>query len=123
MKDEELSPLAENFIIEKCLAKIDPRLPEHVKNSRGHLFNEERPTLACNQKILFSQIDTMLTELEGKESNIAVGQVRSTRTPYRPFRPPQNNFRPNFRPRLRQSFPSSFRNAYRPRPLLKLGQQ
>lgn len=27
-RDEQLSPLAENFIIKKTLAKIDPRLPE-----------------------------------------------------------------------------------------------
>ena len=43
--DEVLSPLAENFIVEKCLFKIDERLPNHVKNTRGHLFTEARPTL------------------------------------------------------------------------------
>ena len=78
-KDEELSPLAENFIIEKCLSKIDPRLPDHVKNTRGHLFTEQRPTLACNKKLLFDQIDTMLSELDGNgrySGNISVGQVR-----------------------------------------------
>ena len=32
-KDEELSPLAENFIIKKCHQKIDSRLADHIKNS------------------------------------------------------------------------------------------
>ena len=87
-KDEELSPMAENFIIEKCLSKIDHRLPDHIKHTRGHLFTEERPTLACNQKILFSQIDTMLAELEGKETTgLSVGQVRAGRYQPRPPRP------------------------------------
>lgn len=79
--DEVLSPLAENFIVEKCLFKIDERLPNHVKNTRGHLFTEARPTLACNQRILFSQIDTMLAELDNKESGpsqMSVGQIRSS---------------------------------------------
>ena len=100
-KDEELGPLAENFIIEKCLSKIDPRLPEHVKNTRGHLFTEQRPTLACNQKIIFSQIDSMIAELDGKDStNISVSQVRA-----------QNQFMPRGR------FPFRGQNNYRvPRP-------
>ena len=87
-KDEELTPLAENFIVEKCLQKIDHRLLEHIKNTRGHLFSEERPTLACNQKILFSQIDSMLTELEGNNiAEISVNNVRSNFS--------QNSFRGN----------------------------
>ena len=88
-KDEELGPIAENFIIEKCLAKIDARLPEHIRNTRGHLFTKERPTLACNQKLLFSQIDTMIAEMDGKEAqDISVGQVRATGGgPLCPFRP------------------------------------
>ena len=58
--NEELSLLAENFIVEKCLKKIDGRLLDHIKNTRGHLSTDERPTLACNQKILFGQNDLML---------------------------------------------------------------
>ena len=118
-KEEELSPLAENFIVEKCFQKIDPRLPDHIKNTRGHLFTDERPTLACNQKILLSQVDAMLAELDGKEpSNINVGQVRQPgrrpgpglvpRFPYRPqpFRgqPPFGGGRPPFRPPSRGYF-------------------
>ena len=91
-QDEELSPLAENFVIEKTLHKIDPRLPDHIRNTCGHLFTEERPTLACNKTILFAQIETMLAELEGNPTNIAVGQIRAPRMMYRPrnqsFPPP-----------------------------------
>ena len=93
--DEVLTPLAENFIIEKCLFKIDERLPNHVKNTRGHLFNEHRPTLACNQKILFTQIDTMLAELDGKEAgagNMSVGQIRNNNAPF--FNQQRSDFRP-----------------------------
>ena len=105
-KDEELSPLAENFIIEKCLFKIDPRLPEHIKNTKGHLFTEERPTLACNQRILFAQIDTMLAELDGKDTGITVGQIRTSQS-FRPQRyasRPQNQRFRNSRPMPRVPF-------------------
>ena len=120
-RDEELSPLAENFIVEKCLLKIDPRLPDHIKNTRGHLFTEERPTLACNQKILLSQIDTMLAELDGKDTpNISVGQIRSNRGQFPtasrfPYRgQPQFRGRPPFRPN--RSFFNGPRNNFNPRP-------
>ena len=53
---EVISPLAMNFLVREWLTKIDPRLPEHVRTSRGHLFTTERPTLACNQEILCDQI-------------------------------------------------------------------
>ena len=119
-RDEELTPLAENFIIEKCLAKIDIRLPEHIRNTRGHLFNEERPTLACNQNILLAQIDTMMAEIEGKEQNISVGQVRAPRSQFRPrFRQPgpQRFWNQTIRRQIPRPFqppfraPATFRNA------------
>ena len=110
VKDEELSPLAENFIIEKCLAKIHPGLPDHIKNSRGYLFTEERPTLSCNQNIIFDQIGNMLGELEGKESgSFSVGQVRNFRNSPRPSGFP-------FRGQQRFSRPPSFGGqSFRPR--------
>ena len=101
--DEVLSPLAENFIIEKCLFKIDERLPNHVKNTRGHLFTEARPTLACNQRILFSQIDTMLSELDGKDfgaSQMSVGQIRNNIPSYQNQR---NAYTPQQSPRFMNS--------------------
>ena len=64
---EVLSPLAMNFLVREWLQKIDPRLPNHVRHSHGHLFTTQRPTLACNQEILCDQIDTMLQELDSKE--------------------------------------------------------
>ena len=64
---ETLSPLAMNFLVREWLQKIDPRLPEHVRTSRGHLFTTNRPTLACNQQILCDQMDVMLQELDGKD--------------------------------------------------------
>ena len=106
-KNEELTPLAENFIVEKCLQKIDHRLLDHIKNTRGHLFTEERPTLACNQKILFTQIDSMLAEIEGNNSgDITINNVRTqyplnqfrgfrNRGSYRGGRPPFRAFRPS----------------------------
>ena len=108
-KNEELSPLAENFIIEKCLSKIDQRLHEHVENTRGHLFSELRPTLACNQQILFSQIDVMLAELDGKNSTPSINNIRNSRPNSRPPYYPryQNAFtRPTY---PRQNFRFQFR--------------
>ena len=97
---ETISPLAMNFLVREWLQKIDLRLPEHVRTSRGHLFTAERPTLACNQQILCDQIDIMLQELEGKEasnSNINVGYVPTNRG--RGFGRPRPTGPPAFRSR------------------------
>ena len=76
---ETLSPLAENFIMKEFLSKVHPRLPEHIKNSKGYLFTEEKPTLACNKTRIIGLIDTMLQEIENVESNssgtFSMGQV------------------------------------------------
>jgi hypothetical protein len=81
--NEILSPSTKNFIVKEFLSKVDPRLPKHVKDTRGHLFTTERPTLACNQKILCDQIPTMLAELEKKDhtslGNVNVGYVPAYR--------------------------------------------
>ena len=61
---EAISPLAEQFIVEKWLAKIDPRLPNHVRMTKGFLFSPEKPTIKCVQKQLCTMIDTMLVELD-----------------------------------------------------------
>ena len=74
----KISPLAELFIVEKWLTDIDTRLPKHVNKTRGQLFTAERPTLACNQRILCDQIETMLAELNGASNttnNVNVGFV------------------------------------------------
>ena len=62
--NEVLSPMSENFIVERWLDSIDPRLRAHVKNTRGALITAERPTLACIQKQLCEQMKTMLAELD-----------------------------------------------------------
>ena len=91
---EVLSPLAEQFIIKEWLIKIDPRLPYHIRRTRGHLFTESKSTLACLQDILADQIDTMLAEMDTKTSqstnNLSVGQVpfiyrKNTPQPYPKF--------------------------------------
>ena len=80
---ETISPLAMNFLVREWLLKIDARLPEHVRTSRGHLFTTERPTLACNQQILCDQIDIMLQELDGKDSSSNVNSVNVSYIPSR----------------------------------------
>ena len=62
---EVLSPVAKNFITKEWLVKIDPRLPKHIRDTRGHLFTADKPTLACNMKTIADQIPTMLSELDG----------------------------------------------------------
>ena len=107
---EVLSPLAINFLVREWLLKIDKRLPLHVKNTRGHLFTEERPTLACNQAILCDQMEVLLQELDSKDpsnNNISVNYVPSYRgrgypTNNRGFRGP---FIPRGRPRGRAPTP------------------
>ena len=47
--NELLSPMAENFIVERWLDSIDPRLQAHILATRGSLITVERPTLACIQ--------------------------------------------------------------------------
>ena len=84
--NEPLSPTTKNFITKEWLYKIDPRLPKHVKDTRGHLFTQDRPSLACNQKILCDQIPTMLAELDSKQDrdipsqgNVSMGYVPAFR--------------------------------------------
>ena len=58
----------------------EKRLPGHISKTRGHLFTDERPTLACNQRILCDQIDTMLAEINGVSnaaSNVNIGSIPS----------------------------------------------
>ena len=78
---ETLSPLAENFIMKEFLEKVHPKLPEHVKNTKGYLFTDEKPTLACNKSKLIDLMDTMLQEIDNLDNVntgvISMGQVRS----------------------------------------------
>ena len=60
---ETLTPLSENFIVEKWLEMIDTRLKQHIAQTRGHLFTPDRPNLYDVQAQLCEQMDTMLQEL------------------------------------------------------------
>ena len=86
---EKLSPATKNFICKEWLCKIDPRLPKHILDTRGHLFTADKPTLSCNQKLLCTQIPTLLAELDGKTDDggdpVTVGYVPAQRRP--PTRP------------------------------------
>ena len=64
-KNETLTPLSENFIVEKWLEMIDPRLKLHIAQSRGHLFTAEKPHLYDVQPQLCEQMETMLQEISG----------------------------------------------------------
>ena len=63
-ENEILTPLAENFIMKEFLHKVHPKLPDHIKNTKGHLFTQDRPTLACNKTVLLDMMDSMLAEIE-----------------------------------------------------------
>ena len=77
--------------------KIDPRLPGHAHRTRGHLFTEAKPTLACNQRILCDQIKTMLNELDGtgttSNANVTVGFVPNRKPGFGGARQPFNRGR------------------------------
>lgn len=95
--DDKISPLAELFIVKEWLMKIDPRLPGHAHRTRGHLFTEAKPTLACNQRILCDQIKTMLNELDGtgttSNANVTVGFVPNRKPGFGGARQPFNRGR------------------------------
>ena len=80
---EILSPIAENFIMKEFLTKVHPKLPEYVRNTKGHLFTEDRPTLACNKDILIDLMESMLADIEGGEgiaaSKVSVAQLGQSR--------------------------------------------
>ena len=96
---EKLSPLAESFIMKEFLYKVHPKLPEHIRNTKGHLFTQERPTLACNKALLLDLMDSMLSEIENLDTiataSIRVNQVTQSRmlsSRGRGFRPFQGNY-------------------------------
>ena len=72
---EVLSPMAESLLVKDWLVKIDPRLPNHIRKTRGHLFTPLKPTLACNQKALCDQIPQMLSELNKDADSANIGRL------------------------------------------------
>ena len=73
-KDETISLLAENMLVEKWLHAIDPRLRSHILQTKGSLFTNERPTLADNQLLLSDRMATILQELDG-EGGPSIGRM------------------------------------------------
>ena len=66
--NEPLTPLAENMIVEKWIDSVDPDAKEHIMQTRGNLFTEERPSLAENQQQICEQMPAILQELEAKRN-------------------------------------------------------
>ena len=115
---EKLSPLAENFIMKEFLVKVHPRLPEHIRTTKSHLFTADRPTLACNKSILIDLMDSMLSEIENMENmataTVRVNQITQNRQIRRNFTRPPNQFQ-NFQRRNMTRF-NPPRNQFTPRP-------
>ena len=79
-EDATVNPLAELMLVEKCLEKIDPRLPNHVMQTRGYLMQNEGKTLFCVRQLLWNQVDAMLKEIEVENHQIKKVDVRSATT-------------------------------------------
>ena len=80
--NEPLTHALKNFITKEWLSKVDSRLPRYVKETKGHLFTAERPSLACNQRILCDQIPAMLADLDKTDTiqhgNVTIGHIPNT---------------------------------------------
>ena len=87
-KDEPLQPFGENTTVEKWLDLINPALKSHIVQTRSSLFNNDRPTLADNQRILCEQMDTLLQEIEVKKEGPTMGR---TGFPHQQPRQPRGN--------------------------------
>ena len=108
---EKLSPLAESFIMKEFLHKVHPKLPEHIRNTKGHLFTRDRPTLACNKALLLDLMDSMLSEIENLDTiataSIRVNQVTQNRMQSsrgRGYRSIQGSYNRGGIPRYNQRF-------------------
>ena len=73
--DEVLTPFGENIIVKEWLDGINPDLKAHIVQTRSHLFTEDRPTLADNQRILCEQMDTLLQEIEAQKDSPNIGRA------------------------------------------------
>ena len=62
-KNEPLTPLGENFIVETWLNGIHPKAKAHIMQTRGHMITDDRPNLYDIQQQLCEQMDTILQEI------------------------------------------------------------
>ena len=65
---EAFTPLAESLIVLRWLQAINPALPMHIQESRGSLFKNATPTFADVQPELCDLMETLLTEIETKDT-------------------------------------------------------
>ena len=101
-KDETLTPFGKNIIVEKWLDDIHPELKGHIVQTRGSLFTEQRPNLSDNQKQLCEQMDTLLQEIEQKQTNPTVNRTWFAQPTRRRGQPPPRPLSQT-RPPIRQS--------------------
>ena len=66
---EAFTPLSESLIVLRWLQAINPSLPMHIQETRGSLFTNATPTFADVQPELCNIMETLLAEIEGKESS------------------------------------------------------
>ena len=104
--NEPLTPLTENMIVERWIDSIDPDAKQHIMQTRGNLFTDERPSLAENQQQICEQMPAILQELEAKRNG--GGSLSMNRTGFnqpgqrsgftQPGRRPPLNRRPAYAP-------------------------
>ena len=78
---EAMTPLAESMITIQWLKSIHPGLPKHIKERHSHLFSDEKPNWADLQPDFVKMIDTLLTEVENRDSeegDVRVGRLGSS---------------------------------------------
>lgn len=92
---EALTPLCESLIVIRWLEAINPALPNHIMETRGHLFTTRMPNFADLQPELCTIMDTLLLEIDTKEmsqsSDATVNFLRSSQQTH-----PRGNHRGNF---------------------------
>jgi hypothetical protein len=110
-KNEPLTPLGENFIVETWLNGIHPKAKAHIMQTRGHMITDDRPNLYDIQQQLCEQMDTILQELSMGAPGLSVNRAgfppqgnprRFSQQATRPrpwgARPPPSGPRPSTRP-------------------------
>ena len=72
--DVKINELCELMLVEKTLEKIDARLPAYVQANKGYLF-EEGKSLFCVKRLLWNQIDAMISDINKEEEESSARQV------------------------------------------------
>ena len=72
--DVKINELCELMLVEKTLEKIDARLPAYVQANKGYLF-EEGKSLFCVKRLLWNQIDAMISDINKEEEESSARQA------------------------------------------------